>query len=123
MAKPPRDRSATVSRTYFISTGTWQGRSLFQSERLAKLFLEMLFEYRFSHRAGQEAGRNKEIWQRGYVDHRIRDSVDFAHHAEYIRQNPVPAGLAPAPELFPYCSACPGFALDPPPQGLKPREG
>ncbi len=161
MAKPPRDLSATTSRTYFITAGTWQGRSLFQSERLARLFLDTLFHYRdqgkfglhefalmtthvhllftvamdmtlertmqlikggFSHRAGQEVGRNKEIWQRGYVDHRVRDVSDYARCVEYIRQNPVRAGLARSPELYPYCSAYPGFTLDPRPQGLKPLE-
>ncbi len=161
MAKPPRDHSATDSRTYFISAGTWQGRSLFQSERLAKLFLETLHQYRkdgkfalhefsvipthihllltvppeatiertmqfikggFSHRAGQEVGRNKEIWQRGYLDHRIRDAADYARRMEYIRQNPVRAGLVRAPELYPYSSAHPGFVLEPPPQGLKPQK-
>lgn len=161
MAKPQRDKSLTDSRTYFISAGTWQGRSLFQSERLAVLFLETLFRYRdggkfsaheftvmpthihllltvpptatlertmqfikggFSHQAGQEVGPNMEIWQRGYVDHRIRDAADYARHVEYIRQNPVRAGLVQAPELYPYSSAHPGFALDPPPQGLKPKK-
>ncbi len=161
MAKPPRDHSTTDSRTYFISAGTWEGRSLFQSERLANLFLDTLFQYRnhgkfalhelsvmpthihllltvpvdatlehtmqfikggFSHRAGQELGRNAEIWQRGYVDHRVRDATDYARRVEYIRQNAVRAGLVRAPELYPYCSAYPGFELDPPPPGLKPRE-
>ncbi|MGH8247122.1 MAG: REP-associated tyrosine transposase [Gammaproteobacteria bacterium] len=161
MAKPPRDRSLTDSRTYFISAGTWEGRSVFQSERLAPLFLDMLFQYRgsgkfllhefvvmpthihllltappettleramqfikggFSHRAGEEVGRNKEIWQRGYVDHRIRDATDYVRHVEYIRQNPVRAGMVQSPELYPYCSAYPGFVLDPPPQGLKPQK-
>ncbi len=46
MAKPPRDRATTASHTYFVTAGTWEGRSLFQSERLAQLFLETLFHYR-----------------------------------------------------------------------------
>jgi len=161
MAKPPRDRSSTDSRTYATTTGTWQGRALFQSDRPARLFLDTLFSYRdqgkfavhefsvmpthvhllftvspgvtleramqfikggFSHRAGEEVGRNKEIWQRGYVDRRVRSAAEYAQWVEYIRQNPVRAGLVPAPELYPYCSAFPGFVLDPPPQGLKPRK-
>jgi putative transposase len=117
MAKPPRDRSTSDSTTYATTTGTWQSRPLFQSERLARLFLDTLFTYRdlekfavhefavmpthvhllftvaadmtleramqfikggFSHRAGEEVGRNKEIWQRGYVDRRIRDAAEYA---------------------------------------------
>ena len=159
MAKPPRDRAETASRTYFVTASTWEGRSLFQSERLAQLFLETLHHYRrqsqyrlheyvvmrdhfhllvtpredatlercmqfikggFSRRAGEELGRNVEIWQRGYVDHRIRDGTDYARHREYIRQNPVEAKLSSRAEEYRYSSAHPDAELDPPPQGLKP---
>jgi putative transposase len=75
----------------------------------------------FSHRAGKELGMNREIWQRGYVDHRIRDAQDYSRHREYIRLNPVRAHLVDVPEAYAYSSAFPGFALDPIPQGLKPN--
>ena len=75
----------------------------------------------FSHRAGKQLEMKGETWQRGYVDHRIRDARDFAYHREYIRQNPVRARLAESPENYPYSSAFPGFALDDAPQGLKPK--
>jgi putative transposase len=74
----------------------------------------------FSHRAGQEPSRNLEIWQRGYIDHRIRDAADYAQHREYIHRNPVRAALVTSPEEYRYSSARGGFELDPPPQGLKP---
>jgi putative transposase len=32
--------------TYFVSTQTWERRDLFHSERLAELFLEILYHYR-----------------------------------------------------------------------------
>jgi len=35
----------------------------------------------------------REVWQRGYLEHRIQDAADFERHAEYIAQNPVRAGL------------------------------
>jgi putative transposase len=60
------------------------------------------------------------IWERGYVDHRIRDMRDYMSHRDYIHQNPVRRGLATLPEDFPYSSANPKFELDPLPQGLKP---
>jgi putative transposase len=47
----------------------------------------------FSHRAGKQLEMRGEIWQRGYVDHWIREAQDFASHREYIRQNPVKARL------------------------------
>jgi len=74
----------------------------------------------FSHRAGKQLEVRGEIWQRGYVDHRIRDARDFASHREYIRQNPVKAHLAEAPSEYAYSSAFPGVELDEAPQGLKP---
>jgi len=158
MAKPPRDNSVGTN-TYFITANAWKGQALFQSERVAKLLLQTLFDYReqgkfqihefalmpnhlhlllttgpdvtieravqfikggFSHRAGKELGMKAEIWQRGYVDHRIREAADYLKHREYIRQNPVQAHLANSPQEFPYSSAYPGFKLDPAPQGLKP---
>ncbi len=160
MAKPPRDRASTSSNTYFVTAGTWKGCALFQSERVAKLFVETLFNYRgqkkiqvhefvvmpnhfhilltpetgvtleramqllrggFSYRAGKELGIHGEIWQRGYVDHRVRDAADHVHHRDYIRLNPVRANLVGVPEEYPYSSAHPSFELDPVPQGLKPR--
>jgi putative transposase len=75
----------------------------------------------FSHRAGKDLGMNREIWQRGYVDHRIRDAHDYSRHREYIRLNPVRAHLVDVPEAYAFGSAFPGFALDPVPQGLKPN--
>jgi len=74
----------------------------------------------FSHRARKEFGTTSEIWQRGYVDHRVRDAGDYAQHREYIRANPVRAHLANSPEEYRYCSAYPGFVVDAIPQGLKP---
>lgn len=73
----------------------------------------------FSHKAGQEFGR-LEIWQRGYVDHRIRDAHDYLRHQEYIWSNPVRAHLADRPEDYSYSSARGKFDLDPIPQWLKP---
>ena len=61
------------------------------------------------------------LWQKGYHDWRCRDEEDYKQYAEYIRQNPVKAGLVEKAEDWPYSSANPRFAahLDPRPQGLK----
>ena len=74
----------------------------------------------FSHRAGKELGPQGEIWQQGYVDHRIRDALDYAQHQAYIHENPVRAHLVNAAKEYPYSSAHAGFRLDPVPQRLKP---
>jgi len=158
MARPPRDSTSFGSDTYFVTASTFGHRALFQSERMARLFIDTLYHYRgekkflihefvlmrdhfhsllspalgtlpismqlikggLSYRAKKELGLNLEIWERGYVEHRIRDSNDYACHLRYIYQNPVRAQLVAAPQEYPYSSAYPGFDLDPCPQGLKP---
>jgi len=66
----------------------------------------------YSYRVGKELGSRTEIWQRSFTDHRIRDECDYLRHREYIRENPVKRRLAETPEVYPYCSAFPGFDLD-----------
>jgi putative transposase len=75
----------------------------------------------FSYRVKKELGLNCEVWERGYVDHRVRDANDYARHVEYIRKNPVEARIANQAEKYLYSSAHGGYELDPCPQGLKPR--
>ena len=73
----------------------------------------------FSHECGSEFGRNKEVWQRGFTDHRIRDAVDFELHRGYIHRNPVKRELVQNPTEYRYCSAYPGFRLDSWPSAAK----
>lgn len=158
ISKPPPDRTTFGSGSYFITASTAGRRSVFQTERMARLFIDTIYLYRhehkflvhrfvvmrdhfhllfsplegelsravqfikggFSYRAKKELGMNKEIWQRGYVDHRIRDANDYHRHIEYIDQNPVRARIVVRPEDYPYSSVHPGFELDPCPEGLKP---
>ena len=54
----------------------------------------------------------KEIWQRGFTDHRIRDADDYERHRLYIHQNPVKRELVARAEDYRLCSAYPGFNLD-----------
>jgi putative transposase len=69
----------------------------------------------FSHRAKNELLFQGQIWQKSYQDHRIQDANDYAQHVEYIRMNPVKAGLAENPEDYPYSSARLQSEVDPPP--------
>jgi putative transposase len=66
----------------------------------------------YSHALGTLIGRNAEVWQRGFTDHRIRDEQDFARHRDYIHQNPVEGRIVTDPKDYRYCSAFPGFKLD-----------
>jgi putative transposase len=67
----------------------------------------------YSHELGTIIGRDQEVWQRGFTDHRIRSDVDFMHHRNYIHQNPVERHLVSQPSEYRYCSAYPGSKLDP----------
>jgi putative transposase len=66
----------------------------------------------YSHELGGIIGRKREVWQRGFTDHRIRDEMDFVHHRNYIHQNPVERGMVNVAADYRYCSAFPGFKLD-----------
>ena len=65
----------------------------------------------YSRAVGVEISR-REIWQKGFTDHRIRDVQDFSGHRLYIRQNPVSAKIVATPAEYRYGSAFPGFKLD-----------
>ena len=43
-----------------------------------------------------------EIWERGFFDHVIRNAESYAQKWEYVRQNPVRAGLVERVEEWPY---------------------
>jgi putative transposase len=80
----------------------------------------LLIKGGFSFRAGKEVGLRGEIWQRGYVDHRVRDARDYAYDRQYIHQNPIRAGLVSSIAEFAFSSVNTIYVLDPVPQGLKP---
>lgn len=159
MSKPPRDRTSFGSTVYFITASAWGHRSIFQTDRMANLFVDTLFHYRrehkflihefvvmpnhvhllftptgiplekavqfikggFSYRVRKELELNLEIWERGYVDHRVRDAEDYARHVVYVKENPVRARLVERAEDYIYSSAHSGFELDECPRGLKPH--
>jgi putative transposase len=77
----------------------------------------------YSHAVKESLRNPMEIWERGFTDHRIRDAEDFGHHRMYIHQNPVERKFAAQASEFRYCSAFPGFSLDPwPPAAKQPAE-
>ncbi|MGO9126188.1 MAG: REP-associated tyrosine transposase [Terriglobales bacterium] len=74
----------------------------------------------FAFRAGKELGFKAPIWQRGFSEVRLFNAHATMRVCEYIRDNPVVAGMVQQASDYPYSSAYPGCALDPLPQGLKP---
>jgi putative transposase len=47
-------------------------------------------------------GRSGRLWQREFHDHLLRSSESCAGKWEYVRMNPVRAGLCKEPEDWPY---------------------
>ena len=47
-------------------------------------------------------GFDKPHWQEGFFDHLLRSSESYAEKWEYVRMNPVRAGLVPTPEEWAY---------------------
>jgi putative transposase len=73
----------------------------------------------YSHELGGGIGRDSEIWQRGFTDHRIRNEVDYVHHRNYIHRNPVERHLVLESGQYRYCSTYPAFKLDAWPSAAK----
>ncbi len=74
----------------------------------------------FSYRAKRELAFGGEIWQNSYYDRRLRDKIEYEKIRNYIRQNPMRAGLVERAEDYPYCSGNPHWVVDEVPQRLKP---
>jgi putative transposase len=47
-------------------------------------------------------GISKPHWQEGFFDHLMRSAESYAQKWEYVRRNPVRAGLCATPEEWPY---------------------
>jgi len=47
-------------------------------------------------------GFQKPHWQEGFFDHLLRSSESYSQKWEYVRMNPVRAGLSPTAEAWPY---------------------
>jgi len=155
--RPKREHATNTGQTYMVTSETWGRRSLFNTDRWARLLVDTLYHYRgtayllhefaimpdhihvlmtpltslekavqfikggFSFRAKKELGSNMEVWQKGFHDHRIRDSRDYAEHVRYLHENPVRKHLCERATGYAFSSAHPGFELDAVPQGLKPQ--
>jgi putative transposase len=56
----------------------------------------------FTTRLAWGRGVAGSLWQRSFYDRLIRDEVQLGAVVEYIRQNPVRAGLVTQPSAYPY---------------------
>ena len=46
----------------------------------------------------------KQVWQRRFWEHQIRDEQDWRNHVDYIHYNPVKHGYVDQPSRWPYSS-------------------
>ena len=53
-------------------------------------------------RSVEASGSGDPIWQRGFFDHLLRSSESYAVKWNYVRENPVRAGLVSHAEDWPY---------------------
>jgi putative transposase len=66
----------------------------------------------FSRDLKRKWPRLLNIWQKGYTDHRIRDTEDFVRHKKYIEENPVMAGYVQRPEDYEWSSTFSRLPMD-----------
>jgi REP element-mobilizing transposase RayT len=52
------------------------------------------------------AGVPPPLWQPEFFDHVLRSAASYSQKWDYVRQNPVRAGLAATPEAWPYAGEC-----------------
>lgn len=65
-------------------------------------------KYRFSLQCESHSPRShrreKNVWQRRFWEHTLRDEEDYRRHLDYIHYNPVKHGYVAAPGEWPYSS-------------------
>ncbi len=57
-----------------------------------------------SENASRVQKGEKDVWQRRFWEHLIRDELDITRHVEYIHYNPVKHGLVDSPGDWEYSS-------------------
>ena len=58
----------------------------------------------FSRKTNKISAKEGKIWQKGFYDEMITDSLRLIQKLEYLHNNPVKAGLVSSPEEYPYSS-------------------
>ena len=55
-----------------------------------------------NQRHAAETAASTTLWQRGFFDHVIRNTESYSQKWDYVRENPVRAGLASAADEWPF---------------------
>jgi putative transposase len=70
----------------------------------------------YSFQVKKKLNFERDIWQQGFNEHRIKDSNDYVSHRDYTHMNPVRAGYVKVSTEYPFSSANGRFLLDPRPK-------
>ena len=148
--KPAREHATNNSQTYFVTSDTWERRSLFRTEAWARLFFKTLLHYRGEsyllhefvlmpdhfHLLITPSGALERAVQliKGGFSHRVKQELGsnleiwrrgFAYHRiRNVEDYDIYVHyihLCASPSEYRYSSAYPGWKLEPVPQGLKPQ--
>lgn len=58
----------------------------------------------FSFRYGKLINAKRDVWQRSYTEHMIKNGDDYLNHRKYTDMNPVSRELCRSPEAYPFGS-------------------
>ena len=58
----------------------------------------------FTRKLNKVNGKTGKIWQKGFYDEHIRNELHLLRVLEYMRNNPLKAGLVHEREQYPYSS-------------------
>jgi putative transposase len=76
--------------------------------RLIKTYVSKYYGDQLNINKGVSLSRQKRkernLWQRRFWEHLIRDERDYALHCDYIHYNPVKHGLCVKPQDWPFSS-------------------
>jgi len=73
---------------------------------ISKLMQSLQWNYTMTHKRDRGLDGKVSLWQRGFWDHVIRDTLDFERHLNYIHNNPVKHGYVERPGDYPDSSFC-----------------
>ena len=80
------------------------------ADRLGKIM--QLIKGRFARRCHSVSGDRGPLWQSRYHERALRGERELLAAIEYVHRNPVSAGLATAPQDYPWSSAGGRFPVD-----------
>lgn len=106
-------RYYTENAAYFLTAVTFDRIELFK-ERM-HILMHPQGEYNFSYimkmikgsfaRKVNKINQNSgALWQKGFYDEVVRNSLDLVNKLEYMHNNPVKANLVTSPEEYEYSS-------------------